>query len=96
VPGLARAPRSIALNAGSSALARKARALTTHDDTTMTPYESSEPSGPDGPEPEEFEPLAARAPVSEDSPLFADLGVSEPLVRALADVGIPGRSRSRR
>ena len=40
------------------------------------------------PETEEFEPLAGRAPVSEDSPLFADLGVSAPIVRALADVGI--------
>ena len=54
----------------------------------MTPYDTFEPPGSDAPEPEEFEPLAGRAPVSEDSPLFADLGVSEPLVRALADVGI--------
>ena len=37
---------------------------------------------------EEFEPLAARAPVREDSPLFADLGVDERIVRALGDVGI--------
>ncbi|HVD28362.1 MAG TPA: DEAD/DEAH box helicase, partial [Mycobacteriales bacterium] len=40
------------------------------------------------PETEEFEPLAGRAPVRDDSPRFADLGVSEPIVRALADVGI--------
>jgi len=37
---------------------------------------------------EEFEPLAARADVREDSPLFADLGVDERIVRALGDVGI--------
>ncbi|HEX5495910.1 MAG TPA: DEAD/DEAH box helicase [Mycobacteriales bacterium] len=34
------------------------------------------------------EPLAARAPVREDSPRFADLGVHPSIVRALADVGI--------
>jgi len=39
-------------------------------------------------EAEEFEPLAARAPVKEDSPLFADLGVRPEIVEALADVGI--------
>jgi len=37
---------------------------------------------------EEFEPLAARADVREDSPLFADLGVDERIVQALGDVGI--------
>jgi superfamily II DNA/RNA helicase len=61
-------------------VAREATALTTtndHTTTTDTPEET-----------EEFEPLAGRAPVSEDSPLFADLGVSEPIVAALADVGI--------
>ena len=78
-PGLARAPRSIALIAGECALARKARALTTHDDTPISIPDDT---------PEEFEPLAGRAPVSEDSPLFADLGVTEPIVRALTDVGI--------
>jgi superfamily II DNA/RNA helicase len=90
-----RAPRSIALNAGSSALARKATALTTHDDISTTPrpdITGPDIPGPDetldGPEPEDFEPLAGRAPVRPDSPLFADLGVTEPVVRALADVGI--------
>src|SRR3954447_12551770 len=39
-------------------------------------------------ETEEFEPLAARADVRDDRPLFADLGVDENIVRALADVGI--------
>src|SRR4051812_14999174 len=84
MPGLARALRSIALNAGSSALARKATALTTHETTPIIDHDET----PEGPEPEEFEPLAGRAPVSEDSPLFADLGVIEPVVRALGDVGI--------
>ncbi|HEY7101403.1 MAG TPA: hypothetical protein VH573_07170, partial [Mycobacteriales bacterium] len=37
---------------------------------------------------EEFEPLAARADVRADSPLFADLGVDERIVQALGDVGI--------
>lgn len=36
----------------------------------------------------DIEPLAARAPVHEDSPTFADLGVDALIVRALADVGI--------
>ena len=39
-------------------------------------------------ETEEFEPLAARADVREDSPLFADLGADERIVQALSDVGI--------
>jgi superfamily II DNA/RNA helicase len=39
-------------------------------------------------EDEEFEPLAGRAPVADDSPLFADLDVAAPIVAALADVGI--------
>jgi superfamily II DNA/RNA helicase len=78
-PGLARAPRSTALIADASALARKARALTTHGDTTISIPDDT---------PEEFEPLAGRAPVSEDSPLFAELGVTEPIIRALGDVGI--------
>jgi superfamily II DNA/RNA helicase len=37
---------------------------------------------------EEFEPLAGRAPVTEDSPLFADLDVIAPIVAALGEVGI--------
>jgi superfamily II DNA/RNA helicase len=37
---------------------------------------------------EAFEPLAARAPVREDSPRFADLGVVPEIVLALSDVGI--------
>ncbi len=69
---------SIALQGRLSALAREAPALTTTDQTQTTTDETLE----------EFEPLAGRAPVSEDSPLFADLGVAEPIVRALADVGI--------
>ncbi|MGI8696928.1 MAG: DEAD/DEAH box helicase, partial [Mycobacteriales bacterium] len=38
--------------------------------------------------PEPFEPLAARAPVAEQAPLFADLGVKAEIVEALAAVGI--------
>jgi hypothetical protein len=45
---------------------------------------------------EEFEPLAARADVREDSPLFADLGVDERIVQPWATSGSPGRSPSRR
>jgi superfamily II DNA/RNA helicase len=37
---------------------------------------------------EEFEPLAGRAPVEDDSPLFADLDVIPPIVAALGEVGI--------
>ena len=62
-----------------SALAREAPALTTTDAHDETNPET---------ETEEFEPLAARAPVREDSPLFADLGVDPQIVQALADVGI--------
>src|SRR5918994_6520994 len=77
-PGRERKVWSIALQGRLSALAREAPALTTTDQTQTTTDEALE----------EFEPLAGRAPVSEDSPLFADLGVAEPVVRALADVGI--------
>jgi superfamily II DNA/RNA helicase len=68
-------PRGPAVGAG----AREAPALSTtnHPDTITTESET-----------EEFEPLAGRAPVRPDSPLFADLGVIEPIVRALTDVGI--------
>lgn len=48
--------------------------------TSTTQVQSEETQG--------FEPLAARALVREDSPLFADLGVEPNIVRALADVGI--------
>ena len=67
-------------------MAREATALTTNDETSTIqtlPQEAAET-----PETEEFEPLAGRAPVRDDSPRFADLGVDEPIVRALADVGI--------
>jgi superfamily II DNA/RNA helicase len=70
---------SIALPGRLSALAREAPALTTIDEYDEINQET---------ETEEFEPLAARAPVSEDSPLFADLGVNPLIVQALADVGI--------
>ncbi len=44
---------------------------------------------PDGPNPEaEVAPLAARAPVRDDSPAFADFDVRPEIVAALADVGI--------
>jgi superfamily II DNA/RNA helicase len=39
-------------------------------------------------EDEEFEPLAARAPVLEDSPLFSDFDVNPAIVTALADFNI--------
>jgi superfamily II DNA/RNA helicase len=52
--------------------------------TTINEYDNPNTES----ETEEFEPLAARAPVREDSPLFADLGVDDRIVRALADVGI--------
>jgi len=55
----------------------------------QTELQQTEPLGPgEAEEAEEFEPLAARAPVTEDSPLFADLGVDPVIVAALADVGI--------
>ena len=65
--------------------AREAPALTTTDsyDDIETLTAAAETDGT-----EEFEPLAARAPVSEDSPLFSELGVCEPIVQALAEVGI--------
>jgi len=72
-------------------VAREATALTTTNDETTTPTDPDTitDTGPDAAaEAEEFEPLAGRAPVSEDSPLFSDLGVGAPIVRALADVGI--------
>src|SRR6266566_5000581 len=67
-------------------VAREAIPLTTsnHDIPTTTETAAREGLA----ETEEFEPLAARAPVSEDSPLFSDLGVSAPIVQALAAVGI--------
>jgi len=68
---------SIALQGRLSALAREAPALTTTDEHEEITAES-----------EEFEPLAARAPVKEDAPLFADLGVRPEIVSALAEVGI--------
>ncbi|CAA9224111.1 MAG: ATP-dependent RNA helicase, partial [uncultured Corynebacteriales bacterium] len=70
-----RSPGGPAVGAGE-----RGTALTTtdeHDIHTDDPIET-----------EEFEPLAARAPVSEDSPLFSDLGVNPAIVSALADVGI--------
>ena len=73
--------RSIALNAGMSARGERGTALTTIDDQTDPTTTATE-------ETEEFEPLSARAPVKEDSPLFSELGVAEPIVKALADVGI--------
>jgi superfamily II DNA/RNA helicase len=78
-PGRERMVWSIALQGRLSALAREAPALTTTHENDEIPTES---------ETEEFEPLAARAPVSEDAPLFADLGVQPEIVSALADVGI--------
>ena len=78
-PGRERMVWSIALEGRLSALAREAPALTTTDEHDEIPTES---------ETEAFEPLAARAPVSEDAPLFADLGVKPDIVSALADVGI--------
>src|SRR5918995_7042864 len=85
-PQVAPAPeawRSIALNAGMSARGERGTALTTtNEDQTTTA------TGVPVEETEEFEPLAARAPVDEDSPLFSELGVEEPIVRALSEVGI--------
>src|SRR5918994_2087404 len=72
--------------AGRRRVAREATALTANDETSTIqtlPQEAAET-----PETEEFEPLAGRASVRDDSPRFADLGVGEPIVRALADVGI--------
>src|SRR5439155_17465475 len=43
---------------------------------------------PEPDEGEEFQPLAGRAPVSVDSPRFADLGVDPSIVQALDAVGI--------
>ena len=37
---------------------------------------------------EEYEPLAARAPVDDDNPLFSEFAVKPEIVQALADVGI--------
>jgi superfamily II DNA/RNA helicase len=82
---------SIALQGRLSALAREAPALTMTDeyDDIRTEITTDVPTDEDGTaENEEFEPLAARAPVKEDSPLFADLGVEPRIVQALADVGI--------
>jgi superfamily II DNA/RNA helicase len=84
---------SIALQGRLSALAREAPALTmtdSYDDIQADPTIQDVPADAAelAPETEEFEPLAARAPVSEDSPLFADLGVDPRIVQALADVGI--------
>ncbi len=62
-----------------SAPAREATALTTTHEHDNIDTESDT---------EEFEPLAARAHVREDSPLFADLGADERIVEALAAVGI--------
>ncbi len=42
----------------------------------------------EGDEPEEFEPLAGRAAVREDSPLFSEFDVNPTIVAALADVNI--------
>src|SRR5829696_7614764 len=75
---------SIALQGRLSALAREAPALITTDEYDQI----STTTADDAAETEEFEPLAGRAPVSEDSPLFAELGVDARLVQALADVGI--------
>jgi superfamily II DNA/RNA helicase len=60
----------------------------THSPTVEPGPHRPDPLGPDHEEAEEFEPLAARAPVTEDSPLFADLGVDPVIVQALAEVGI--------
>ena len=92
---------SIAPQGRLSALAREAPALTTtdeHDDIhtddipTADPADAAGDAGLDLPDgtagTEEFEPLAGRAPVSEDSPLFAELGVDPRIVSALAEVGI--------
>src|SRR6185369_10712783 len=69
-----RSPGGPAVGAGE----RGTALITTHEyDNISTESET-----------EEFEPLAARADVREDSPLFADLGVDERIVRALGDVGI--------
>jgi superfamily II DNA/RNA helicase len=70
---------SIARRAGCRRRRREAPALTRIDqhETVNTDTDT-----------EEFEPLAARAPVREDSPLFTDLGVDERIVRALGDVEI--------
>lgn len=77
---------SIALQGRLSALAREAPALTTTDQNQTTTDET----------PEEFEPLAGRAPVSEDSPLFADLGVSSRSSGRSPTSASPAPSRSRR
>jgi superfamily II DNA/RNA helicase len=69
-----RSPGGPAVGAGE-----RGTALTTTDEHDDITTES---------ETEDFEPLAARAPVREDSPLFADLGVDDKIVQALADVGI--------
>src|SRR4051812_43119060 len=92
-PGPERMVWSIALQGRLSALAREAPALTmtdSYDDIQADPTIEDVPADAAelAPETEEFEPLAARAPVSEDSPLFADLGVDPRIVQALADVGI--------
>ena len=69
-----RSPGGPAVGAGE-----RGTALTTTDEHDNITTES---------ETEDFEPLAARAPVREDSPLFADLDVDDKIVQALADVGI--------
>src|SRR5829696_729291 len=70
---------SIALQGRLSALAREAPALITTDEYDQI----STTTADDAAETEEFEPLAGRAPVSEDSPLFAELGVDAPLVQRI-------------
>ncbi len=61
--------------------------------TTKTPPPATDQTPPHAvdeveSEPEEYEPLAGRAPVDDHSPLFADFGVDPVIVQALGDVGI--------
>jgi superfamily II DNA/RNA helicase len=57
------------------------------EDRTLSPAEADHRTDIPDPAPEPAE-LAARAPVREDSPAFADFDVKPEIVQALADVGI--------
>ncbi|MEN3361208.1 MAG: hypothetical protein V7637_5190 [Mycobacteriales bacterium] len=70
-----------------------AAAPSTGDATTATPADlpaepDAVPAEAEGDDPEEFEPLAGRAPVLADSPLFSEFDVNPAIVAALADVNI--------
>ena len=80
--------RAVDEPAPGSCARREAITLSVPTDTLPRESPQRSPPNPAEREPVEAHPLQAGAPVSEDSPTFAELGVRPEIVQALAEAGI--------